>query len=241
MAPRAISVSSDYTVADQLRMSKATNYFAWQADLAAGALGQRVLEVGCGLGNFTEHLRGREHVTGLDTDAACIARHRARFADASHIDSVELDALSPRLLDLASHGFDSIACLNVLEHIEHDRLLLSRFARILPSRGRVVLIVPAFEALYGPIDERLGHYRRYTRASLREAANSAGLGVHTLRFMNVVGFFGWWMNARILRRTEQSEDQIAVFDRYLVPAQKTLERWVTPPFGQSLFAVLEKP
>lgn len=235
-----LQVSSAYTVADQLRMTKATRYFAWQAELAAEALGQRVLEVGCGLGNFTEHLRDRQAVTGIDTDGACVARHRERFADCANVRALELDALDPALLDLRAQKFDSIACLNVLEHIEEDTLLLSRFRQLLPPGGRVVLLIPAFMALYGPIDERLGHYRRYTRQSLAARAHAAGLGVRTLRFMNVAGFFGWWANAKVLRRTEQSEDQIAVFDRWIVPVQRRLERLVPPPLGQSLFAVLEK-
>jgi predicted trehalose synthase len=58
--------------------------------------------------------------------------------------------------------------------------------------------------------------------------------------MNTVGFFGWWVNARILRRTEQSETQIRVFDRYIVPLMRRVETALPPPFGQSLFVVLEK-
>jgi hypothetical protein len=58
--------------------------------------------------------------------------------------------------------------------------------------------------------------------------------------MNAIGFFGWWTNAKVLGRREQSEDQIAIFDRYLVPVMSRIEAVIPPPFGQSLFAVLEK-
>jgi hypothetical protein len=61
------------------------------------------------------------------------------------------------------------------------------------------------------------------------------------RYMNVVGFFGWWVNARVLKKTEQSEQQIAVFDSLLVPVISRVEAAVPPPFGQSIFAVVEKP
>lgn len=237
----SIPVSSAYTVADQLRMAKATRYFAWQSAMAKAALGRRVLEIGCGLGNFTEQLRDRECVVGLDVDDACIAHHQRRFAGAGHIRSFVLDALDPALLDLRRERLDSVACLNVLEHIEDDLGLLRRMQELLPTGGRVVLMVPAFMALYGPIDRNLGHYRRYTRASMTAAAAQAGLKVREMRFMNTIGFFGWWVNAKLLRKTEQSEDQIAVFDRWVVPMMSRLERLVPPPFGQSLFVVLEKP
>jgi hypothetical protein len=105
----------------------------------------------------------------------------------------------------------------------------------------VVLLVPAFPALYGPIDSNLGHYRRYSRGSLNRLADSAGLRIRKAHYMNAAGFFGWWVNSHILRRTAQSERQIEIFDRYLVPLMSRLEGMVQPPFGQSLFAVLGKP
>lgn len=236
-----ISTSTDYTVRDQLRMSKARKYFAWQSNMSARALKQRVLEVGCGLGNFTEFLVDRERVIGLDIDEECVRRHRQRFANRKNIRSLVLDALDPAFLDLKHERINSIACLNVLEHISDDRLMLQRFQEILPPSGRVVLIVPAFKALYGPIDKNLGHYRRYTKESLRRTAEAAGLQATDLRFMNFVGFFGWWLNARVLKREEQSDGQIALFDSVIVPVMSRAEAAIEPPVGQSIFAVLEKP
>ena len=103
-----------------------------------------------------------------------------------------------------------------------------------------MLIVPAFMALYGPIDKHLGHYRRYTRASFAATANAAGFNAPVLRYMNTIGFFGWWANAKILKRTEQSEGQIELFDKHIVPLLEKIEGSISPPFGQSVFAVLEK-
>jgi hypothetical protein len=113
-------------------------------------------------------------------------------------------------------------------------------AAVLPVGGRIVLIVPAFPSLYGPIDGLLGHYRRYSKKSLREGAERAGLIPESLRYMNSVGFFSWWFNAHILKRTEQSESQILFFDSTIVPLLASVENRVRPPFGQSLFAVLVK-
>ncbi len=241
MGEAMVSTTSDYTVRDQQRMTKARNYFAWQSRISAAALGRRVLEVGCGLGNFTDQIRDREFVYGIDIDAACIRLHQERFAATPNVQSRVLDALDPAFLDLRRERIDSIACLNVLEHIEDDRLTLERFQQILPPGGRVVLLVPAFQALYGPIDANLGHFRRYTKASLRTTAEAAGLRARTLRFMNLIGFFGWWVNAKLVPREEQSDGQIELFDQYLVPVQAAFEGWIEPPVGQSIFAVLEKP
>jgi len=232
--------TAEYTVRDQDRMKRARRYFEWQFRLAQAQLGARVLEIGCGLGNFTEHLADREWVVGIDAEPDCIAEHQARFAGRTNVVSLCLDVLSPEFPKLREHRPDSIACLNVLEHVQDDAGALAHMHAVLPQGGRVVLIVPAFESLYGPIDERLGHRRRYNKKSLTKVAERAEFRPEVLRYMNAVGFFGWWFNAHIAKKTAQSELQIAVFDAVVVPVMSRLERWMEPPVGQSIFAVLHK-
>jgi SAM-dependent methyltransferase len=147
---------------------------------------------------------------------------------------------SPEFQSLESFQPDSCVCLNVLEHIEDDRQAVRAMASILIPGGSLILLLPAFPALRGPIDRRLEHFRRYCRRDVLALAQDADLKIRRLHFVNFIGFFGWWMNARIFRRDEQSAWQIAIFDRLIVPALSRIESLVPPPFGQSLFAVLEK-
>jgi hypothetical protein len=72
-------------------------------------------------------------------------------------------------------------------------------------------------------------------------ADAVGLDGRKLHYVNAVGFFGWWVNARVLKRETQSDGQIAIFDRWMVPIFSALEGAVPPPFGQSLLAVLRRP
>src|SRR5262249_37810364 len=147
----------------------------------------------------------------------------------------------PEFRQLARYRPDSCVCLNVLEHIEDDAAALESMASVLVPGGAIVLLIPAFQSLYGPIDRNLGHYRRYNRCDVVRLACRTGLRVRKLHYSNFVGFFGWWANAHVLRREAQSEGQIEIFDRYLVPVLSGIERLVRPPFGQSLLAVLVKP
>lgn len=222
-------------------MSKAKNYFAWQGRLVAPELGRRVVEVGCGTGNFTQMLLDREAVLGVDSDPACVDKWRERYEGYENLEALVCGVDSLKFPDLARFRADSCVCLNVLEHVARDEDALRAMASILQADGVIVLLVPAFPALSGPIDERLGHYRRYTRRSLVRTAEAAGLRVQTVSYVNSVGFFGWWVNARIFKRQEQSEAQIAIFDRAIVPWLSRAEGLITPPFGQSLFAVFRKP
>jgi SAM-dependent methyltransferase len=229
-----------YILEDQERMAKARNYFAWQSRLAQRHLGQRVIDVGCGIGNFTGLLLDRELVIAVDIEPRCIERLEQHYPERDNLVPLVCDAGSREFRDLEACHPDSCVCLNVLEHIDNDVAALENIASVLPPRGSVVVLVPAFPALYGPTDENLGHYRRYGRAGLCKVARAAGLRVKTMRYLNLAGFFGWWTNSRVLRSEENSARQIEMFDRYVVPLASTLERFVHPPFGQSLFAVLEK-
>jgi SAM-dependent methyltransferase len=230
-----------YTVEDQERMSRAANYVAWQTRLVHSELGQRVLEVGCGVGNFTGTLLDREAVIAIDVEPACIWRLQQRYAGMANLHAFVCDVAGPKFRELAQFRPDSCVCLNVLEHTQDDLSSLKAIASVLVPGGNVVLIVPAFQALYGPIDRNLGHFRRYSRGTLDRLAQRAGLRVRKAHYSNCLGFFGWWMNAHVLKRQAQSEQQIEIFDRYLVPVISAIEAAIPPPFGQSLVAVLERP
>lgn len=238
-APPAESLS--YALRDQERMAEARNYFAWQGRYVSGELGRRVVEVGCGIGNFTPVLLDRDTVVALDSRVECIERLAKRYPNHKNLHLFPCGVESEAFLDVAAFQPDSCVCLNVLEHVRDDAKALAHMASVLVPGGVIVLLVPAFQALYGPIDRKLGHYRRYRRRRIVELAGAAGLRVRKLQYWNFAGFFGWWVNARIFRRQAQSEWQIAVFDRSIVPLMSRLEALVTPPIGQSLFVVLEKP
>ena len=238
-------MSSTYTIEDQRLMIPAKNYFAWQCRLVTRELGRRVVEIGCGIGNFTGMLLDERAVVALDAEPLCIEQIKSRYAAALNLDAMIFDwgaagwdqRLRPRLEAFCP---DSCVCLNVLEHIEDDREALLRMAAILQPGGIIVLLVPAFPALYGPIDKQLGHHRRYTRKSVGQLAAAAGLQIKSAHYMNAIGFFGWWVNAHVLKREAQSASQISFFDRYIVPLLSWLEGLIPPPFGQSLLVVLRK-
>ena len=240
MTERVVQASTEYTLRDQERMKAAQRYFAWQARIARQELGRRVVEVGCGVGNFTRHLLDRELVVAIDVEADCVARLVRNLNSPANVVAKVLDVADSSFVAFRRLAIDSVVCMNVLEHVRDDLGALRNMAAVLPAGGKVVLIVPAFEALYGPIDRNLGHYRRYSKKGLYQLAKAAGFEVLTLRYMNSVGGIGWWVNARILKRTDQSEKQIRTFDRFIVPVLDWVESRLEFPFGQSLFVVLAR-
>src|SRR5271170_1749833 len=131
-------------------MSRAKNYFAWQGQLVRREIGRRVIEVGCGLGNFTEMLLDREAVIALDKQESCVERLRRRYSSQQNLQALAFDATDENFSELARFRPDSCVCLNVLEHVHDDVAALRNMSSVLSPGGVIVLIVPAFPTLYGP-------------------------------------------------------------------------------------------
>jgi ubiquinone/menaquinone biosynthesis C-methylase UbiE len=228
------------TVSDLEIMASARNYRNWMFRQIAPYVGERILEVGCGIGNFTSLLMDRELVVATDVYAPCVNYMKTRLGGSPKVIPIELDISDPAALELAGHEFDTVICLNVLEHVEDDLRALSHMQSVLRPGGRLVLLVPAFQFLYGTVDESLDHYRRYNRKTLLPRMRAAGFQVERSFYMNVIGMGGWFLNNRILKRREENAGQIEMFDRYIAPLAERVEKIIPPPFGLSLIAIGQK-
>jgi SAM-dependent methyltransferase len=221
-----------------LRMEEgAPRYNAWLAQKLSVHLGQRVLEVGAGIGTISRHIApGRELVVALEVDRFYYDRLKNLFAHTPqlvpHLAGVE-DADWEAL---AAYRFDSVLLSNVLEHIADDRAAVLRFKSVLPPGGKLVVLVPANPALFGSMDEAVGHYRRYTKQGLRELLAGCGFTVETLESMNLLGVPGWFLNGRVLKRRAVPPVQLRLYD-LMAPVVARIEQRLHPPAGMSLLAV----
>jgi ubiquinone/menaquinone biosynthesis C-methylase UbiE len=230
-----------YAADDLETMSEAVRYQRHVFGLVRPHLGVRVLEVGCGIGTMSRQI--------LDTNPAlqlvCIepnANCARRAGEELHgqrrvaIRTCHLEECERR--ELQQQRFDTIVCVNVLEHIEDDVQALTLFREVVAATGgKVLIFVPAVQRLYGPHDAALGHHRRYSKGSLAGAFRAAGLESLSIRYTNPIGLLGWMYNLYISGNTEHTSGQVRLFDRFVAPWALPLERVLTPPIGLSLFAV----
>ena len=220
------------------RLRNARRYNDWVWSMLEPHVGNRVLEVGCGVGNFTHYLRQREYVLATDNNDEYLAMLRT---STEHLDNVEVRDIDWEHADfdaLRAHDFDTIVCLNVLEHIDDDDGALAAFAAILRPGGRLVLQVPAMQSIYGEIDRAIGHYRRYERGALMRQLEGSGFDVVETRYFNVPGVVGWYLNSKLLGRRSVPGVQ-ARLANFLVPLLR-LEQHLSPDFGMALIAIGQK-
>jgi SAM-dependent methyltransferase len=221
-----------------LRMEDgAPHYNAWLAKKLRPHLGQRVLEVGAGIGTMTTLIApGRELVIALEMDRYYVERLRNLFRNKPNVLPVLADAHHVDWPAMRQHRPDSALLSNVLEHIEDDEGVARSICDILPAGGRMVVLVPAIPALFGSMDEAVGHHRRYTRSGIENVLKAAGFSSVTTEWLNFAGIAGWFLNGRVLRRRAVPGLQLRVYDR-ISPVLARLEDQIRVPVGMSLLAV----
>ena len=219
-------------------------YARWQFEQFAPFVGKVVADVGCGLGAFAEHFlaHGVERYIGVEPDPDLRRRFEARHRDPRAVLARVGDATDPALAaELRAAGCDTAFSSNVLEHIERDDLALRNMIESVRPGGHIALLVPAHPFLYGSLDRFDNHYRRYTKASMRELIAKAGGGAElvSLYYFNAAAALGWLIKGRVLRETRHEDENYAAMNLVL-PVVRRLEALVRPPFGLSLIAVLRR-
>ncbi len=210
-------------------LSDTHRFNAWMAETVRPYVGARVLEVGAGIGNMTRHLsRGRQRYTATDLDAEHIARLQIRFRGRPNLSSAHCDLAAAEDFSGLQGQFDTVVCLNVLEHVQDAMAGLRNIHSALAPGGRAIVLVPQDQSIYGTLDEVLGHYKRYSEEDLRARMEEAGFRVERVLHFNHITRPGWYVNGRILRRTSFGRIQLRAFDA-LVPLWRIIDGWLPWP------------
>lgn len=202
-------------------------------------LGQRVLEVGSGVGNISRLMLDRQTLVLTDYEPEYLHMLRRRFGTYENVDVRHLDLRSFHGSDLRPDQFDSIVCLNVLEHVESDERVLRELCAGLPPGGTLIVLVPAHQRLYSDLDRNLGHFRRYSREELAGKFKAAGFEILEARYFNWVGACGWFVFGTLLGR--QHITKVATRGYRLVSALQSLENHVPVGFGLSTIVIGRRP
>jgi ubiquinone/menaquinone biosynthesis C-methylase UbiE len=221
------------------RMSELGSYNRLMFGLFAPRLGRRVLEIGAGAGNLSRFLLDRDAVILSDFENEYLHLLRRRFGTYENVEIRRIDLNTFTAEDLAGNRIDSVVCLNVLEHIEDDKRVLSELYRAIEPGGVVIVLVPAHPELYCDLDRNLAHFRRYTRELLEERFREAGFAVEKSRYFNWVGAVGWYLFGRLLKRPHITK--AATRGYRLVAGLRNLEEPDGFRFGLSTIAIGRRP
>jgi SAM-dependent methyltransferase len=227
--------ASPTSLENHLGGAEGRRYRTYQYDLVRPHVGRSLLEVGSGLGHFSEMFEDRlDYLVVSDSDPYCIGELTQRYLGRSDVEVLSL-ALPGEIK--IQRKVDTVVMMNVLEHIADDAQALRDLAACLTPGGRIVIWVPGYMQLYGDFDRLVGHVTRYTPKTLRRSVEAAGLHVEVCKPVNLIGGIAWWLMVRVSGVGHASPKLASIYDMTVVPVTRALERMFRPPFGQTVLCV----
>jgi glycosyltransferase involved in cell wall biosynthesis len=219
------------------RLSRAQKYNAWMADAIRPYCGNRILEIGSGTGNLTRKLIPRKKYVATDINPLYLQTLKALSTDRPYMQTNYCDVTDISSFPQLEEKYDTVICMNVIEHIENDETVLKNIKSVIDKQGTVIVLVPQGAWNFGTLDKVLGHHRRYSMGSLHRLAESSGFDIKTIIEFNRISTPAWFFNGKILKRHTFGTFQIFVLD-LLTPIFRRIDRFIPFP-GLSLIALLQ--
>lgn len=219
------------------------NYQKWIADQFNPYLHGRIMEIGAGIGTMSRKWLARASKLHLVEPAKNLFPILYKGFHAFPNVVLHHGGLEQVLSDnpsLSVEAFDAIVMVNVLEHIEDDSGILKKIYRMLKPGGYLLIFVPAMPILFGSLDEKFGHYRRYTKRELAARCGDIGYEIVLSRYFDIFGVLPWWLVNRVLRSSRLNPSLANLYDRWAVPFARRLEKLIAPPCGKNLVLIARK-
>lgn len=215
-------------------MGQAVWYNQWTLNKFTPFLFGDILEIGCGIGNFTGLLAKYGKVWAIDIDQEYIKKTKLNKKI-----NVGFGDIEKGKYFFKNKRFDSIVCLNVLEHIKDDNSALNNLFALLKPGGKLILLVPSHQFLYGSMDSAIGHFRRYNKSTLTDMLKKAGFEIILAKRLNFLGAIGWFISGRILKDNAVKAGSIKIFNA-VAPYVLSVENLFETPIGTSILIMAQK-
>jgi glycosyltransferase involved in cell wall biosynthesis len=220
-------------------MTGTPQYLSWVANTFRKHLGDSILEVGAGIGNITGRLMARRlRYVAAERDPLYLHALRNRFLRTPNVTVTRLDPTNPDEFAPWHGTFETALCLNVLEYASDPSAIVHSMAQALRKDGLLILLVPQSQALFGSVDQTLGHLRRFSRGGVSAMLEAHGLTVERIHDFNRAGAPAWWLFSRVLGRKRVNKLTLKLFDKS-VWFWRRVDR-ILPWPGLSLIAIARR-
>ena len=127
----------------------------------------------------------------------------------------------------------------MIEHITVLDKTLAEVRRVMRPGASIFVFVPAFNLLWTSLDDEVGHVQRFTRKTLYSALSLAGFESIKFRYFDSLGFPAA-LTVRFLEKLglfRYSSKSVGLYDRYVFPISRAVDRVASGLIGKNLIAV----
>ncbi|MBI5701768.1 glycosyltransferase [Candidatus Saganbacteria bacterium] len=194
-------------------LTHAPKFSQWMADTIKPFVGKRVLEIGAGIGNMTGYFIPKKKYVVSDLNENYLKYMRNNCKNKPYLEVKKVDLTLQQDFDWCKEQFDTVICLNVLEHISDDVAALKNICTALNGDGRAIILVPQNQSLYSSLDAVVGHVKRYSTEQLRQSMIASGFEVEQMiTDFNKIGVLSWVLNGKLMRRKHFSRVQLKILN-----------------------------
>jgi len=234
---------------DEISLDNFTNYRKYQYDLIGNYVGKSILEVGSGGRGFTKQLlannKSIERIYSIEPSEVLFRMAEGKYRFPDHVEFECRDVFD---LDSSKIGkFDTVVFIHVLEHIEEDSRALTTIHDCLEPNGFVLIEVPALPWLFSAHDKTLGHYRRYNKRMLKSIVDIEKYEIIKMWYQDPIGVLGFLYFFKLRKitlksdqGTELAKNHGVTYEKYVIPFESKIEKFIKFPFGLSLTMILKK-
>lgn len=205
-----------------------------------------ILDAGCGTGRLMTQVQNIGKISGFDFRDTALTYCKKR--NLKNLQRVDLNNWVPN-----ENEFDFIISLDVIsdEGIHSDKLVTEKFYKALKPGGKLIIHVPAFRFLKRNHDQGATIKRRYLRNEIQELAIRSGFTPLCIKYrlffalplFLIIKFF----DNIFLKRTKSKTDMFklpAFANSFFLKLGRfenmLIMRGFSPPWGTSLFSILQK-
>lgn len=224
-------------------LSEAKRLNQWMFETIRPYVKGEVLEIGSGIGNISSFfVEAGIPITLSDLDLHYCSLLEKNFENENKVKGIyQLDLANSSFKSAYASllgRFDTVFALNVVEHIPNDKLAIANAKLLLRRGGHLVVLVPAYTALYNGLDQGLEHWRRYNRHSLKKLL-SKDFEILKTQYFNLAGIVGWFLSGSVLKKATLPSAQVSLYDK-LVPLFRIADTMTFNQVGLSVIAVGRK-
>jgi hypothetical protein len=216
----------------------AINWKKYYSQILNKYISGEVVEVGAGLGGTTTFLQNEKCKSWIclepDNDLSKIIEEKINKGIVPNLTTVVNGTI-----ENIEETKDTIIYIDVIEHIENDKLELELAMNLLNKNGNLLIIVPAYNFLFNNFDKAIGHFRRYDKTMIKNIVPKNST-IEKIVYLDSLGFFTSLLNKFILKQDSPNIKQIKLWDSVLIPISKILDKLFNYSFGKSLLIIIKK-